>query len=187
MSDWQELQKEGDALGVFKRGMNKEQLQEAVDNAKRGRSDMRSEEREARDAGRTPLGGYRQNLAVPEGLKQPGYHYRFFVRDNLQRAKQAGYLPVLRDGEVGEHGRKENQWFTVAKGRKDDGESSVNYLMCQAMVHREEDQAIRRAEMDAIDESLKRGVPADGNLGESNYVPTDSSGRNPVSLTREVI
>jgi hypothetical protein len=186
MSDWNELQKEAKELGVLERGMTMKETEQAVMDAKRrGRDDTRTEPRKER----RPLGGLRFNLEVPEHLKQPGFHYRFFTEKNVPRALDAGYIPVLSDGseydrETDAH-RSTDSWYMVAKGYVEDGnqtKASVNYLMKQPMAFYEEDQAYRHSKVDDIEKALKRGNPT-GQEDENVYIP---DGGSALQSTREM-
>lgn len=175
MNDWNELQQKGKALGVLERGMTMEQLQAAVAEAE-ARGDTAEEE--IRQDGRVPFGSYRLNLEVPPRLKKEGFYYRFFKQDNISRAEAAGYLPVIDEGSVYDPDNREHQdkrnWYTVSKGRNDDGSPQTLYLMEQPMVFREEDKAIRRAELDAVDEAIQRGDRGAEQLGNAAYIPNDT-------------
>lgn len=158
--DWTALQKEAADLKVLKRGMTMPEVQAAVEEA-RTRQDPRNKELDEREGGRIPLGGFRQNLKLPAKLNSQltdkGYHPRFFVEDNLNRARDAGFTPVKVDeeGNLSEDG----QWYQVAKGRTKEGGSSVNYLMKQLVTHRDEDKAAKRHSLDELDQALRRGDP----------------------------
>lgn len=177
MTDWNELQKEAKELGVLERGMTMKETEKAVMEAKRrGRDDTRTEGIKARST-RRPLGGLRFNLEVPEHLKQPGFHYRFFTDKNIRRALDAGFMPVLSDGSEYDRDsdahRNTDSWHMVAKGYVEDGnqtKASVNYLMKQPMAFYEEDQAYRHSKVDDIEKALKRGEPT-GREDENVYIP----------------
>jgi len=178
MSDWNETQIEAKEAGVLKRGMTRPEVEEALKEFKaRGRTDPRAEQKKERaGTGRVPMGGFTQNLFVPDDLKEPGYYYRWFRRERIGRAKQAGFHPVLVSGEDydpnNDDHRNEDQWFTVAKGRTQDGHPSMNYLMRQPEEFRKEDKALRAQQLDAVDEALKGGQPT-GRESEQMYVPKD--------------
>lgn len=157
----------------------------------RGRKDARTEARAKRHGNRVPLGGFRQNLSVPQEIKEwadsNDMYLRFFVRDRVQRAMEAGFSPVVKtgyeyDSENADH-RDESQWYIVSKGRNADGSSQANYLMAQPMEFHNEDQALKNAEVDAIEEALRDGAPT-GKEGEEMYVPRDRAGRSQIDLRR---
>ncbi len=173
-NDWNALQKEAKDLGVLKRGMKEDELKAAVESA-RSRPDPRNKELDERDGGRIPLGGFRQNLSLPmklrKQLEDKAFHPRFFTKDNLQRARDAGFTEVRVDdeGNLDESG----EWYRVSKGRDKEGGNSVNYLMKQMVVHRDEDKAAKRQSLDEVDQALRRGNP------------TGSEANNPAIYTPE--
>lgn len=176
MNDWNALQKEAKELGVLERGMGQEELKAAVEQA-RTRPDPRNEEIDKREGGRIPLGGFRQNLSLPAKLKKQledkAYHPRFFTKDNLQRARDAGFTEVRVDeeGNLDESG----EWYRVAKGRDKEGGNSVNYLMKQMLIHRDEDKAAKRQSLDEVDQALKRGNPTGSEeMNPAIYTPDGS-------------
>lgn len=173
--EYQAIRKEASDLGVMARGDTVEDLERKIEEAKATRTDPRTEELKAREGDRVPLGGYRLNLKVPAIVKRQladqGYHLRFFTRDNLQRARDAGFTQVNvdKEGNLNENG----EWFRVVKGRTEDGSSSVNYLMKQLIEHRQEDQAAKRQALDEVDQALQRGnAPDSEQMGNAVYNPT---------------
>lgn len=172
--NFRELQQRGAELGVYERGMTQKELEAAVTEAES--RDQRQVETERRGGGRVPYGSRRLNLEVPDRLKQDGLYYRFFRAENLERARAAGYFPVLDNGVAFDPDNREHEdrraWYTVSKGRNEDGSPQSLFLMAQPEHFREEDKAIRKAELDSVDEALKRGN-AEGveAMGEAVYQP----------------
>jgi len=183
---WTDLQKEASDLNVMKRGATRKETEAAVAEARKGRTDPRTEQVKARRE-RVPLGGLSFTLQVPDHLKQPGFHYRFFVEKNIQRAMNAGFLPVMRDGSEYDRGsdaeRNTDQWFVVSKGYTEDNKPSSNYLMKQPLQFFEEDEAYRNGIVDESDQALRGGRPT-GEEDGSTYIP---DGGSAIQSNREVI
>ncbi len=101
-------------------------------------------------AERVPMGGMILKLEAP---KRPGYFRRWAAdrKTNLQRYLNAGYKFVTDDITVEEAGNSQNSRVSQISG------DEMLYLMEIPQKLYDEDQAAKQAELDEIDETLRRG------------------------------
>jgi hypothetical protein len=137
----------------------------------RGREDTRKSAFKARDGGRQPMGGYTQQLAVT-GVPE-GYTARWVNHDGerVQQALNAGYIPMLKDGSVGDIEvsggdlAHEDQWISKPVGETNYGKL-IAYLMAIKTEWYKENQQVKQTDIDLFDEAIQQGNSFDpqGNL-----------------------
>jgi hypothetical protein len=120
-----------------------------------------AKKRAARKSNRTPVGGARSKLTVPESIKDEGFHYHW-VNDeggNIRQHLDAGYEFVEDpDIEVGqesiERGRPTTATVSVEVGRTRYSSNGTAYLMRQPLEYYNEDQQEKQSELDEVEETM---------------------------------
>lgn len=117
---------------------------------------------------RRPFGIPQSRLAIDKQLD--GYHYRW-INDypgRISRALEGGYS-FVEPSEVGREENGENKVKELA-GTQKDGSALFTYLMRISQEFYEEDKAISRENLDAIDEAIKGGR-VNQTAADKRYVP----------------
>lgn len=122
---------------------------------------MASKKRASRKSNRTPVGGNREKLAVPESLKNPSFEYRWVndVPGNLRRYKDAGY-EVVEDPDmvVGEdsvdHSRYGVSAVVKSVGSTRESKDTTAVLMRIHKDYYKEDQQAKMDELDEVEQSM---------------------------------
>jgi hypothetical protein len=145
--------------------------QERDSRDERTREEPRSSSFKAREGDRMPMGGYTQQLAVT-GIPK-GYVGRWINHDGerVQQALNAGYIPVLKDGSLGDIEvsggdlAHEDEWVSKAVGETNFGKL-IAYLMAIRKEWYEESQKAKQADIDLFDQAILQGNTFDpqGNL-----------------------
>jgi hypothetical protein len=148
----------------------------------RGRKDPRTSSFKARQGDRQPMGGYSQQLAVT-GIPE-GYVGRWINHDGerVQQALNAGYIPVLKDGSLGDIEvsggdlAHEDEWVSKAVGETQFGKLTA-YLMAIRKEWYEENQQTKQSDIDLFDEAIAQGKSFDpqGNLVNDPTAYSESS------------
>lgn len=129
---------------------------------------------------RTPLGGLRLKMSVPDHLKRPGYHLQWWHEDDVLEAQDGGYQFIKddKDLEIGE-GPDINQRkgtdsrVSIVVGRREDGSPIRDYLMeTKEEWHQEDAAAVHAASQEVID-SMKRGQDPGGQMGVDGRIPLE--------------
>lgn len=131
-----------------------------------------AKKRAARTSNRTPVGGARSKLSVPDSVKEEGFHYHW-VNDegaNISQHIDAGYEfvedPNIQVGEESlERGRPTSATVSVEVGRTRYSSNGTAYLMRQPMEYYHEDQSAKQEELDAQEESMFKA-----NTDQGQYV-----------------
>ncbi len=123
---------------------------------------------------RKPLGAPVQRLSarVPEGMTGR------WVNDTpgrVQRAQEGDYQFIGDDGEVVQD-RAGGRAEIVGTGR--DGGAMRAYLMAIPTVLYEQDQAAKQAQIDKVDDAIRRGLPQQANPKDRDAFYTPSEGIN---------
>ena len=116
------------------------------------------------------LGGQRFKLAIPRGVKRAGKVFRWFRNSpgRLDDAPEAGWRfsqnPTAHVGEEADNQRDSMTTRIVRTDRaaNDDGSPIKLYLMEKDQEEYEEDQEIKQAEINKIEESLHETRLPDG-------------------------
>jgi len=124
---------------------------------------------------RRVLGVPRQKLAVQRECQREGYHLRWFNDEGtrIHDALSSGYEHVLwnriqfkdTDPESKGAGKKVH----VVVGKAEDGRPIHGYLMEIKMEYYKEDQAIKMAEIDKVDNEIREGRFGDQKEAGSRY------------------
>jgi len=124
---------------------------------------------------RVPFGAHRTKLQVTDEI--PGYHLRWFNDQDgrIQRAEAGGYVhvtsdevPMLGEGALHQGNTDVNSKVSKVVSR---GEPVIRaYLMKIKQKYYDEDQQVKWAKADEVDQSMRSGQPG-GNVVENQYVP----------------
>jgi hypothetical protein len=111
---------------------------------------------------RNPFGTHEQKLAYPP---RPGYHRHWFndVSNRIPQALEGGYTHV-----VGNDGKRVMRPAGVAEH----GGALIAYLLEIPQAWYDEDMAAQQAEVDKVEEAMRRGVDTKGGPGvDGRYIP----------------
>lgn len=143
---------------------------------KRGRPSNREKEGRAK---RVPMGTPELKMSVPQAEQDKDHVYRWFndKPGRLQRAQNAGYEfvedPTIQVGE-GSESKQSNQDARVSMlaGKDERGGPLYAYLMRIKREWYEDDQDVKQAAIDEIDEAIQEGR-LNEEAGEARYVPKE--------------
>lgn len=128
---------------------------------------------------RVPLGTPEQKLFVPQAQDDPDSVYRW-VNDSpgrLQKALNGGYVfvedPTLQVGTSSENGNSEND-SRVSRlvGKDAKGFPMLAYLMKIDRTMYDEDQAVKQASIDEVDNTIRHGRHNE-KAGDGRYIPQE--------------
>lgn len=155
------------------------------------REDPRTSSFKARSGDRVPMGGYTQQLAVT-GIPE-GFVGRWINHDGerVQQALNAGYIPVLKDGSLGDIEvsggdlAHEDEWVSKPVGDTPHGKLMA-YLMAIRKEWYEENMRLKQQDIDLFDEAIQQGNSFDpqGNLGKSKNTYSEASISHNADLRR---
>jgi len=159
--------------------------QERETREQRRDEDPRKSSFKARTGDRQPMGGYTQQLAVT-GIPS-GYVGRWINHDGerVQQALYAGYIPVLKDGSLGDVEvsggdlAHEDQWVSKSVGETQYGKLMA-YLMAIRKEWYEENMRAKQSDIDLFDEAIQQGNSFDP---QGNMVASDGTTYSKASIS----
>jgi|SRR5208283_3243008 len=130
---------------------------------------------------RTPLGGLRMKLSVPENLRKPGYTQQWWPEDHVIEAQDGGFQfindkPALEIGEgQGAMERKGlDSRVSRVTGSRQDGSPQRSYLMEIETEYWNEDKAADHKASQEVIDNMRRGVDSGGAPGQDGrYTPKE--------------